>query len=404
MKLFLDPGHNYSGGDRGASGYGLKEELVSFEIANILRVLLENAGYEVKMSREKQTANVGNGSVSSSITARAETANAWGADLFVSIHCNAGGGTGTETLVYNKKGDAFSVAERIQKAVCARLGTKDRGMKERPDLGVLRLTKCPAVLVETAFIDCEDDAWLLKTKQADFAAAIFEGITGTAQTEEPEQKGDVSNVAKTVMTLTGEIYVQEIEPQAFEIMQCDCAKKEVSLDNYFNCGYFAVEKGNKTIPVGNLANNGEIYAQAKDNADWLNLAKHKLTTIYTLTDGSCGIVKTDDLEAIRGLKTAVSGIPMIVGGKYVGMEEIKEEGYFGNELYDTWHGFLGLRHGKLVYVGMKCGFESMCWALVALGIYDAVKLDGGGSYILKNGEILRATSENRRIQNVGVWK
>lgn len=407
MKIFLDPGHNYSGGDRGASGYGLKEEIVSFEIANVLRSLLENAGYEVKMSRETLTENVGNGSVSSSVTTRAETANAWGADLFVSIHCNAGGGTGTEALVYTEKGDAFSVAERILNAVCARLETRKRGVKERPDLGVLRLTKCPAVLVETAFLDNENDAWLLKTKQADFAAAICEGITGEAKREETLQEkqseGDGNNMAKTVMTLSGEIYVQEIEPKAFEIMPCDCSKTEISLENYFNCGYFAVESGGKTIPVGNLANNGEIYAQAKDNADWLNLAGHKLTTVYTLTDGTCGITKTDDLGAIRGLKTAVSGIPIIVGGKYVGMEEIKSEGYFGNELYDTWNGFLGIRHGKLVYVGMKCGFEEMCWALVALGIYDAVKLDGGGSYILKNGEIIRKTSENRRINNVGVW-
>lgn len=396
MKIFIDPGHNYSGGDRGARGFGLNEETVSFEIASALASLLESNGYAVQKSRNALTDNVGNGTVSDSICKRADMANTWGADLFVSIHCNAGGGTGTETLVYNKKGDAFAVAERIQKAVCARLETTDRGVKERPDLGVLRLTKCPAVLVETAFLDTESDAWLLKARTAEFVTAIFEGITGTSKKEGRQ-------MARTVMSLTGEIFVQEIEPKAFEIMQCDCAKKEVSLKNYFNCGYFAVEKGNKTIPVGNLANNGEIFAQAKDNASWLNLAGHKLTTIYTLTDGGCGIIKTDDLETIRGLKTAVSGIPIIVGGKYVGMDEIKEEGYFGNELYDTWHGFLGIRQEKLVYVGMKCGFESMCWALVALGIYDAVKLDGGGSYILKNEEILKATGENRRIQNVGVF-
>lgn len=214
----------------------------------------------------------------------------------------------------------------------------------------------------------------------------------------------VSSVPRTVMKLPAEVYIQEIEPKDFEIMPCDCAKREISLANYFNCGYFAVEKGGKTIPVGNLASNGDIFAQAKENASWLNLAGHKLTTVYTLTDGTCGITKTDDLGAIRGLKTAVSGIPIIVGGKYVPMDEIKSEGYFGNELYDTWHGFLGIRHGKLVYAAMKCGFDAMCWAMVALGIYDAVKLDGGGSFILKNGEVIQTTSENRRIQNVGVWK
>ena len=351
------------------------------------------------MSRSTVKDNVGDGALSSSISGRAAEANDWGAELFVSIHCNAGGGIGTETLVYAKHGAAAELAARVQSAIAGRLGTRDRGIKERPGLGVLRMTDCPAILVETAFIDNENDAWLLKNRAGDFARAIFEGITG----KEAEKKEE-SKVARTVMKLPDEVYIQEINPGDFEIMPCDCSKRDISIPNYFNCGYFAAEKGRKTIPVGNLANNGEIIAQAKDNPGWVNVAGHKLTTIYTLTDGTCGIVKTDDLAQVRGLKTAVSGIPIIVGGKYVSMDEIKAEGYFGNELCDTWHGFLGIRHNKLVYVAMKCGFEEMCWALVALGIYDAVKLDGGGSFILKNGSEIKGTSENRRINNVGVWK
>lgn len=401
MKIFIDAGHNYSGADTGASGFGLREEVVSFEIADRLRGLLESAGHEVKMSRNAVTDNVGGGALSESIRGRAEAANGWGADLFVSIHCNAydGKANGTETLVYSKHGVAAEAAARVQSAVVRRLGTRGRGVKERPDLGVLRLTNCPAILVETAFIDNENDAWLLKNRQEDFARAIYEGITG----KEAEKKEE-SKVARTVMKLPDEVYIQEINPGDFEIMPCDCSKRDISIPNYFNCGYFAAEKGGKTVAVGNLANNGEIIAQAKDNPGWVNVAGHKLTTIYTLTDGTCGIVKTDDLAQLRGLKTAVSGVPIIVGGKYVSMDEIKAEGYFGNELYDTWHGFLGIRHGKLVYVAMKCGFDEMCWALVALGIYDAIKLDGGGSFILKNGDEIKGTSENRRIQNVGVWK
>ena len=176
------------------------------------------------------------------------------------------------------------------------------------------------------------------------------------------------------------------------------------LDEQLQLRLFYREKVGKTIAVGNPANNGEVLAQAKDNPNWINVAGHKLTTIYTTNDGKCGLTKTDDLTTVSGLKTAVSGIPVIVGGKYVPMEDIKKEGYFGDELYNTWHGFLGIRHNKLVYVAMKCGFDEMCWALVALGIYDAVKLDGGGSFILKNGKELEGTAENRRINNVGVWK
>ena len=393
MKIFVDAGHNHSGEDTGASGFGLKEQDVSFYIAEKLAELLRQAGHEVKMSRNALEDNVGN-TVSESINGRANMANNWGADLFLSIHCNAGGGAGTETLVYQHGNSAAETAQKICDVVCERLELKNRGVKERPDLGVLRLTNMPAVLVETAFIDNESDAWKLKNKQELFAQAIFEGI---AEKEE-------TNVPLTVMKLPGEVYIQEIPPIDFEIMPCDCGKRDITIPNYFNCGYFAGEKGGKTIPVGNLANNGEILAQAKDNPDWINVARHKLTTIYTTIDGTCGLAKTDDLTTVSGLKTAVSGIPIIVGGKYVPLEDIKAEGYFGDELYNTWHGFLGIRHGKLVYVAMKCGFDEMCWALVALGIYDAVKLDGGGSFILKNGRELEGTSENRRIHNVGVWK
>lgn len=210
-------------------------------------------------------------------------------------------------------------------------------------------------------------------------------------------------MARTVMKLPTEVFVQEIDPSSFNIEVCDKRKKSISRSNYFNLGYFTLEKTGNTIPVENLATGGKIISQAKDNASWINLSRKSLTTIYTTNSGSCGIVKTDNLSAIRDLKTAVSGIPIIVGGRYVSLDSIKEEGYFGSELYNSWHGFLGIRHGKLVYVAMKCDFDEMCWALVALGIYNAVKLDGGGSFILKNDEIIKATSENRRIHNIGVW-
>lgn len=211
-------------------------------------------------------------------------------------------------------------------------------------------------------------------------------------------------MAVTVMKLPSEVYVQEINPKDFQIITVDKAKNNINLPDYFNCGFFTYEGNGKSIPVGNLANDGKIIAQSKDQASWINLSRHKLTTIYTTTDNKVGITKTSDLGGILKLKTAVSGIPIIINSKYVPIEDIKNEGYFGNELYDTWHGFLGIRHNKLVYVAMKCDFSKMCWALVALGVYNAIKLDGGGSFIMKDDTIRQATSENRRIHNIGVWK
>ena len=206
---------------------------------------------------------------------------------------------------------------------------------------------------------------------------------------------------RTVQTLK-EVYVQTIEPLSLGFHDFDKPKRDIGVPNYFNGGFFA-QTNDGTIPVGNLADSGWIFSQSKDNASWINVAGKQLTTLCVKTDGSCGMVKTDDLSAIDGLKTAISGIPIARDGHQVTMEEIKQEGYFGSECYDTWHGFLGLRDGGVVYVAAKCDYSQMFWILRALGIRDAIKLDGGGSFILHNGTEIVSTSENRRINNAGMW-
>ena len=403
MKIFIDAGHNPTGADTGAVGNGLSEAAVTFSIAQQLKPLLEAAGHSVKLSRSSADARLG-ASVSESLSKRCTLANSWGADLFVSVHCNAGGGRGTEVYAYGSSGNGAAYAQKIQSAIVKRLGTLDRGVKYSRSLAVLRGTSMPAVLVETAFIDNPSDAALLRTRTADFAAAICAGITGQEQGAATSAAKESSAAEQTVMQLPEQVFVQELTPAQFSIRVCDCHKRSVQAVNYFNAGFFTTEASGNTIPVGNLASGGKILSQAKDNPGWINVAGQKLTTVYTTTDGRCGLVQTDDLRRIPNLKEAVSGIPVIVGGAWVSPEQIRAEGYFGNETYDTWHGFLGIRGGNLVYVAMKCGFSAMCWSLAALGIHDAIKLDGGGSFILRNGRELAGTGENRRIHNVGVWQ
>lgn len=177
MKIFIDAGHNFSGGDTGAQGNGLREQDITFMIADKLKKLFINGGHNVKMSRNSLSENIG-GTVSESINRRASMSNEWDAELFISIHCNASGGKGTETLVYSKGGSAFNYAQKIQKNIVQNLKTVDRGVKVRTDLGVLKLTNCPAILIETAFIDNANDSVLLKDRQNEFARSIYEAVTG----------------------------------------------------------------------------------------------------------------------------------------------------------------------------------------------------------------------------------
>lgn len=174
MKICIDAGHNHSGFDTGAVANGLREQNITFQIASLLKNKLEKAGIETVMTREQQTQNLGT-SVSQSIAKRAEISNRERCDYFVSIHCNAGGGTGTEVLVLKKGGKAELLAEKILWQLTSLLPLRNRGVKEA-NLGVLRDTVCPAVLVETAFLDHSGDASLLQQRDSDFAQAIFLGL------------------------------------------------------------------------------------------------------------------------------------------------------------------------------------------------------------------------------------
>lgn len=111
-------------------------------------------------------------------------------NLDISIHLNAGGGTGTEVLYTSSSGKAW--AEKVSKAVASALGLKNRGARKRDNLYVLNHTKSTAILVECCFVDSQTDknAW-----DADKCAeAIVEAVTGkkvssTAETAKAEESG-----------------------------------------------------------------------------------------------------------------------------------------------------------------------------------------------------------------------
>lgn len=154
-KVFLDPGHG--GSDPGAVANGLKEKDLTLKIAKAAEKYLKEKyeGVSVKLSRT--------GDSYPSLSARAKAANDWGADYFVSIHINAGGGTGFESYIFN--GTVSSKTKEYQKKVhqviAAGDGWADRGMK-RANFHVLRETRMSALLTENGFIDRKEDAAKLK--------------------------------------------------------------------------------------------------------------------------------------------------------------------------------------------------------------------------------------------------
>ena len=217
MKIYIDPGHNFSGADTGARGNGLIEQDITYFVAKRLRQKLEEAGLKVRMSRNNVTDNVGSGTVQSSLADRSEDANRWGADLFVSLHCNAGGGTGVET--YCAQGGistGYKLAKKIQTRLAELTGLVSRGVKINPSLAVIKRTDMPAVLVEMGFIDNASDSEILGSEngQERITEGIAQGICdhllidyegGITMSQYAELKSMILELTETVKQLAVEV-------------------------------------------------------------------------------------------------------------------------------------------------------------------------------------------------------
>jgi len=178
-KIFIDQGHNPGGINGGAEALGLVEQDVTYQVGKYLEVLLNNTpGYEAMVSRPTEDTILGT-DTPSSLRARVDAANAWGADYFISIHCNANVNpaiNGTEVYVYNEISRAYPLGEAILTQIVAEVGTKNNGMFVRPTLYVLRRTYMPSLLVELAYLTNPQDNEKLRTNQFGFAQAIYDGI------------------------------------------------------------------------------------------------------------------------------------------------------------------------------------------------------------------------------------
>jgi N-acetylmuramoyl-L-alanine amidase len=212
--IVIDAGHG--GKDSGAIGInGTKEKDINLDIAYILKSMFdENKNYTVILTRKDDTYI--------ELYERANIANRHNADLFISIHCNG--------FYFSKRGfeiyhmdyvasDASaailakfenSVVELEEKINCEnvllknmllsitdteninessklcgfissevsnRIKIENKGIRQA-NFAVLRKTKMPAVLIETAYIDnyIEEQMLLTKEFRSEMATSIYEGI------------------------------------------------------------------------------------------------------------------------------------------------------------------------------------------------------------------------------------
>ena len=169
MIYAIDMGHTLTGLGTGASGI-VKETDINRQVGKKLIEYLGQLGETVVNCTVDNSVR--------DLSERVALVNSSKADLFVSIHLNAGGGQGTETYIYNKayegKEENRVIAKRINDAVAKSCNFPNRGVKEE-NFHVLRETIMKAVLVELFFVDSVDDC--NKYNVDNIAKALAESIT-----------------------------------------------------------------------------------------------------------------------------------------------------------------------------------------------------------------------------------
>lgn len=174
--IVIDAGHG--GSDPGAVYEGRREKDDNLSLAMAVGELLSQQGVSVIYTRTTD--------VYQTPFEKAQMANQADAYFFLSFHRNSSEEpnqyTGVETLVYDNSGIKQTMAENINGAL-SELGFRNLGVKARPGLVVLRRTKMPALLIETGFLNNEQDNALYDEKQEEIARAIADAVLGTLDLE-----------------------------------------------------------------------------------------------------------------------------------------------------------------------------------------------------------------------------
>ena len=173
--IVIDPGHG--GKDPGAparmSGQ-MAEKSIVLDIASRVARLLSERGARVIMTRS--------GDTYPELQDRADLAERYRADLFVSIHANSAerrSASGAIVFIYDQASTQSQKAGMRMAAALARAGIECQGVLPK-NLHVLREHSRPAMLIECGYLTNPGDAQKLNSAayRAQLAAAITDGAVG----------------------------------------------------------------------------------------------------------------------------------------------------------------------------------------------------------------------------------
>ena len=404
MKIFIDAGHNHSGWDTGATGNGLREQDVTYNVAAKLSALLQDCGVETKMSRNKITDNVGT-SLYTSLSKRVSLANNWKADYFISLHCdswNTSSPKGSHICICGRGGMAEKLANAINPYLL-KLGLSGRSklVDERTDLAVLNNTKMPAILIEMGFITNARDAKLHKDGTDKLAQAIFDGLSDCLKIKKQEPKVEATP-EKTDMIegykyhIEGTTHIIEIDPRQIWAVETQCATNKTPYNNFVNSLFFMAQANGIMYPQGIMVNAGKVIANNPTHGK-------PVATLIVYGKDDVQMKYINDITKEKNVWFAVSGY-----GVYPSVTAAKEGfvGQFADVTRSTNRPIIGYRKkDNKIVIAVRADSNAARANQTAknLGLDFAISLDGGGSTTLKVNNKYKFKGDGRKLFGGIIW-
>lgn len=243
--IVLDAGHGLNTAGKqtmnGSKGI-IKEWTMNNNVCNKIADILKD--YDVTIYRTDDTT----GKTDTALTTRVSKCNGYNPDLFVSIHHNAGGGTGVEVYWHSQgTSEDKKIAGIVAPKLAASTGMKNRGVKQAAF--TILTCKATAILVEGGFMDTKADYDIITSNegQQQYAVAVAESIIeylslkkkATTSTNTSTFKvGDKVKV-KTTAThyATGQSIASFVKGSTYEVTKVDGNKLLLSTINSYVWDY-----------------------------------------------------------------------------------------------------------------------------------------------------------------------
>ena len=299
-KIILDAGHGFNtSGKRSPQSMGkvVREWTMNNAVCNYIQEILKD--YNVIIVRTDDTT----GKTDVPLSSRVSKTNAQNPNLFVSIHHNAGGGTGVETYYHTYGSSADKkIAQIVQSNLVKETGMRNRGVKQASFAVLTCKSSIPAILVEGGFYDNQTDFNYITSVngQKAYARAVANSII--------QYLGLTKKTPTTTTTTTSFKVGDKVVVKSSATTYADSTK---IIPSWVKNGTYTVSKisGSKVL--------------LKEITSWVNVSDvSKVSTTSTTTTTSYLVRVTVDSLNVRKSPTTSSAIVTTVkkGGVYTIVE------------------------------------------------------------------------------------